>query len=135
MRNFKPAIKFDIVPVWSEPIKTRINVLRVSVIKTHSQKPEFHYFQFSAPSVSDADNLDDNFMHLFNSLTPREKEILRYVADGLTSLDISKRLGISLNTVKNHRKNFKKKLNFRNSITYSKFLRWVAHDVNADNGK
>ncbi len=49
------------------------------------------------------------------SLTRREKEILQYVASGLTNADIAKKLFLSLRTVKNHRFNLLQKLDVKNS--------------------
>lgn len=43
-------------------------------------------------------------------LTPREKEIQELVDHGLTSLEIAKKLELSVETVKTHRKNIKAKL-------------------------
>ncbi|MCA1979655.1 MAG: response regulator transcription factor [Thiobacillus sp.] len=48
------------------------------------------------------------------ALTPREREILRCVAEGLTSKDIAARLGISAATVQKHRENLGRKLGTRN---------------------
>lgn len=48
-------------------------------------------------------------------LTPREKEILRFVKDGLLSKEIADRLGISVNTVNRHRQNILQKLSVGNS--------------------
>ena len=36
-------------------------------------------------------------------LTPREKDILRHIAEGLSSKEIAAKLGISVHTVLNHR--------------------------------
>jgi DNA-binding NarL/FixJ family response regulator len=43
-------------------------------------------------------------------LTPRELEVLRHVAEGLSNRAIAGRLGISENTVKNHVRNILEKL-------------------------
>lgn len=48
---------------------------------------------------------------LDDTLTPREREILTLIAQGLSNLMISKRLNLSLNTVKTHRKRIYQKLN------------------------
>ena len=47
-------------------------------------------------------------------LTLREKEILALVADGLTSKNIAKRLGLSVLTIDTHRANLMTKLGVRN---------------------
>lgn len=44
-------------------------------------------------------------------LTPREREVLHLVTDGLTNREIAKRLGISAGTVKNHVEHIIAKLN------------------------
>lgn len=44
------------------------------------------------------------------SLTPREREILRLIAQGLTNREIAERLTLSLNTVKTHRQHLYQKL-------------------------
>lgn len=46
----------------------------------------------------------------FDTLTEREREILRHIAEGETSRQIAEKLCISLATVKSHRNNLMKKL-------------------------
>jgi DNA-binding NarL/FixJ family response regulator len=48
-------------------------------------------------------------------LSKREKEILKLIAEGLTNLEISKQLFISIDTVDTHRKNLYAKLNVKNT--------------------
>ena len=48
-------------------------------------------------------------------LTAREKEILAFIASGLSSKQIAGKLFISINTVANHRKNMLAKMGARNS--------------------
>jgi DNA-binding NarL/FixJ family response regulator len=43
-------------------------------------------------------------------LTPREREVVLYIADGQTSKEIASRLGISVKTVETHRSNLMRKL-------------------------
>jgi DNA-binding NarL/FixJ family response regulator len=52
----------------------------------------------------------DNILINYQELTKREKEILKLVADGLTSDEISERLIISKRTVDNHRFSIKEKI-------------------------
>lgn len=47
-------------------------------------------------------------------LSEREKEVLRFVAEGLTNRDIGARLNLSENTIKYHLKNILQKLHLRN---------------------
>jgi DNA-binding NarL/FixJ family response regulator len=48
-------------------------------------------------------------------LTKREKEIVKLIAEGLTNVEISKRLFISIDTVDTHRKNLYTKLDVKNT--------------------
>lgn len=52
----------------------------------------------------------------FSSLTPRELEVLRLIAQQYNSKEISKELHISINTVETHRKNLISKLNVKNVV-------------------
>ena len=47
-------------------------------------------------------------------ITNREKEILKYFANGLNAREISEKTGLSFHTVNNHRKNMLKKLELKN---------------------
>ncbi len=55
------------------------------------------------------------------SLTPREQEIATYVAAGDNNRQISEKLMISENTVKNHMKNMLDKLNLDNRVQLTAF--------------
>jgi DNA-binding CsgD family transcriptional regulator len=50
------------------------------------------------------------------SLTPREREVLRWMAAGLQNKDIAKRLGLSLATVRNHIHNTLEKLGVHSKL-------------------
>jgi RNA polymerase sigma factor (sigma-70 family) len=50
------------------------------------------------------------------SLTPREKEVLRLVAEGISSRDIGKRLGISYTTVRTHIRSLGSKLGVHSKL-------------------
>ncbi|WP_339804298.1 two-component system response regulator NarL [uncultured Marinobacter sp.] len=52
----------------------------------------------------------------FDSLTPREKDILKLIAEGLSNKMIGRRLDISDGTVKVHVKHLLKKLNLRSRV-------------------
>ncbi len=52
----------------------------------------------------------------YETLTPREQEIMVLVAEGLSSNDIAERLFISSKTVENHRASIMHKLNLHNTI-------------------
>ena len=57
----------------------------------------------------------------YRSLTPREQEIMRMLAQGLSAKEIAGRLFISPKTVENHRTNIMDKLGLRNSIELARY--------------
>lgn len=57
----------------------------------------------------------------FLSLGEREKEVLKLVALGESSVEISKKLYISVETVSTHRKKIKQKLGIKNTYEFTKY--------------
>jgi DNA-binding CsgD family transcriptional regulator len=70
---------------------------------------------------------ENNFLrrnhHLFASLTPREKEILKRMARGESSHEIAGYLHISEETAKTHRRNIRKKINAQTAYDITHFAR------------
>lgn len=56
-----------------------------------------------------------------SSLTPREREILKYVSMGLSAKEISSKLNISTWTVTNHKANIMAKLDIHNQVGLTRF--------------
>jgi DNA-binding NarL/FixJ family response regulator len=54
-------------------------------------------------------------------LTPRELEIVKLIADGLSSKEIAQRLVISFKTVETHRANILRKLGFSDRLELAKY--------------
>jgi DNA-binding NarL/FixJ family response regulator len=54
-------------------------------------------------------------------LTPREREILACIADGMTNREIAETLVISVKTVDRHRENIMRKLNQLNRVELVKY--------------
>ena len=52
----------------------------------------------------------------YQSLTAREQEVLRLLAEGLSAKDAAKRLFVSPKTVENHRTNLMRKLGLQNTV-------------------
>lgn len=52
----------------------------------------------------------------YGRLTPREQEIMRMLAEGVSKSDIAARLCISVKTVENHRSNIMKKLDLHSAM-------------------
>ncbi len=68
----------------------------------------------------------------YDTLTAREREILRLAAEGRTNAEIAAQLTISLRTVETHRAHLKRKLGLRTSTDLVRYgLRWgiVPFDV------
>ncbi|WP_341918241.1 helix-turn-helix transcriptional regulator [Hydrocarboniphaga effusa] len=53
---------------------------------------------------------------LVDTLTEREKKLLRHVANGLSNKDLADRLSVSINTVKWHLRNIFEKLQINNRV-------------------
>ena len=64
--------------------------------------------------VSNVDTDDSNLSLLSAELTPREREVLRYIERGHSNQEIADALTIEVGTVKNHVHNILKKLNVDN---------------------
>ena len=76
------------------------------------------YISFDADkSLQQAKQKEYSIPHL----TKREKEVLKLVAEGLTNLQISERLFISVDTVDSHRKNLHTKLNVSKTAMLIRF--------------
>ena len=56
-------------------------------------------------------------------LTEREREVAKYIADGMQAVDIAELMNISVNTVNKHRENIKVKLGTRNVIELANIIR------------
>lgn len=61
--------------------------------------------------------LNKNLTSEYPLLTKREKEILQFIAEGFTNIQIAGKLFISIDTVDTHRKNLHSKLNVKNTAT------------------
>ena len=64
-----------------------------------------------------------NHRHTFSKLTKREKEILKLMALGLSSAEISRNLHISEATANTHRRNIRKKIKAETAYDITRFAR------------
>lgn len=62
-----------------------------------------------------------------HKLTPREREVLAFMAEGLSTKEIAQLLGISVNTVSTHRSGMMAKLNIRNAVGLLRYA--LAHKL------
>lgn len=76
------------------------------------------YFSIDAQEALKSDTQQKNAIP---PLTKREKEILVHIVDGLTNMQISEKLFISIDTVDTHRKNLHNKLNVKNTAMLVRF--------------
>jgi len=57
----------------------------------------------------------------YGTLTPREQEVMRLLAEGLATKEVAEKLFISPKTVENHRANIMKKLDLHSSLELFRF--------------
>ena len=62
-----------------------------------------------------------NKLSLVDKLSPRELDVVHYIATGFTDNEISEKLGISVHTTRTHRKRIISKLGLKNSAVLIKF--------------
>lgn len=62
-------------------------------------------------------------------LTKREKQILKFIYEGATNLDISATLGVSEHTIKSHLYNVYKKIGVRNRMEAGNWVRDLDEDL------
>jgi two-component system response regulator NreC len=58
---------------------------------------------------------------VYDNLTPREREVLTLIAEGLSNAEIAEKLVISVKTVDRHRENIMRKLNLHSRIDLVKY--------------
>lgn len=73
----------------------------------------------------------DSTLGIYGELTSREREVLQWVVDGLTSAEIGDRLNISPRTVEKHRANMMQKLGVRNQVDLVHYA--LEHGFSASN--
>ena len=78
------------------------------------------------PIDCDENELDDEFIHKLQSLTPHQLKVLQYMADGLLNKQIAHTMEISESTVKQHASAVLKKLSLINrtqaGVIYRQYL-------------
>jgi DNA-binding CsgD family transcriptional regulator len=61
-------------------------------------------------------------LNIMNTLSPREKEVALYIAKGISTNDIAKKLGIKSNTVSTFKKKIFVKLNINSNVEIFKLF-------------
>lgn len=80
-----------------------------------------HNVTAKAERLQEQNNFLRQNHHLFNKLTKREREILRLMALGHSSVEIAGQLFLSEKTANTHRRNIKRKLEIRSSYDITRF--------------
>jgi DNA-binding CsgD family transcriptional regulator len=111
-------------PVTSLPLFSYGTCLDISLFKkddTVIRKISKYDLQLSVPRMEDI-STDYFYPNPEKAeLTRREKELLKWVAQGLSTKQIADKFRISYNTVNNHRKNMLRKTNTKNSADLIRF--------------
>ncbi|MFN2224409.1 MAG: response regulator transcription factor [Chloroflexota bacterium] len=95
----------------------------VTAIRTVARGEIFLYPSLATRLVQDylkRADADDQPL-VYDDLTPREREVLVLIAEGLTNAEIADKLVISVKTVDRHRENIMRKLNMHNRIDLVKY--------------
>ena len=94
----------------------------VSAIRVVSQGNVFLYPTLAKLLVKDfLDRAESGSAPVAEELTPREREVLTYIAEGYTNREIAENLVISVKTVDRHRENIMQKLNLHNRVELVKY--------------
>ena len=94
----------------------------VSAIHDVARGEIFLYPEMAAQLVKNyIQKESDDDSSALSELTPRELEVIKLIADGLTNQEIGERLGISFKTVDRHRENIMRKLDVHSRIDLVKF--------------
>jgi len=95
----------------------------VSAIRAVSRGEVFLYPSLAGRLVQDylARGRADEVEPMADELTPREQEVLKHIAEGLSNNEIADRLVISAKTVDRHRENLMRKLNLHNRVELVKY--------------
>ncbi|MAT97343.1 MAG: DNA-binding response regulator [Anaerolineaceae bacterium] len=95
----------------------------VRAIRTVSRGEVFLYPSLATRLVQSyvGGDAGEDSVALVSDLTPREKEVLVLIAEGLTNPEIADQLVISVKTVDRHRENIMRKLNLHSRIELVKY--------------
>lgn len=92
----------------------------VSAIRAVNRGDSFLYPSAATELIKDYRSQAQNG-DAYSQLTAREREVLKLIAEGYTSREISEKLFISLKTVMGHRTNLMEKLNLHNRTDLIKY--------------
>lgn len=94
----------------------------VTAIRTVARGDVFLYPTLATRLVQDfVSRQDSDTPPSCDELTPREQEVLTWIAEGMTNAAIGEQLEISVKTVDRHRENIMHKLNLHNRVELVKY--------------
>jgi two-component system response regulator NreC len=95
----------------------------LTAIRTVARGEVFLYPSLATRLVQDYLKRDeeDEQNQVYDELTPREREVLILIAEGLSNAEIGEKLVISVKTVDRHRENIMRKLNMHSRIDLVKY--------------
>jgi DNA-binding CsgD family transcriptional regulator len=82
-----------------------------------------HHIAAKAQKLLEENNFLRKNYHVFDTLTRQEREVLKFLALGMSSIEIADKLGISETTASTHRRNIKAKLRAKTTYDLSMFAR------------
>jgi ATP/maltotriose-dependent transcriptional regulator MalT len=82
-----------------------------------------HVYEHKLKRLLEEEYFRINHYHLFLSLTHREKEVLRLIAQGETNQQISEKLFVACDTIRTHRNRIWQKLEIKNLVGAIQFAR------------
>ncbi len=132
-----PAFMYKI-PYWPA-MYSLVNIIGIIFIPKHhsdiedipeAQKPEAQKISGNTNEIK-AD-MYDKFVENYG-ITERELEIARYIADGYSNPEISEKLFISTNTVKNHIYNIYRKVGIKNRYELISILSQIQNSAETTN--
>jgi DNA-binding NarL/FixJ family response regulator len=132
-RDF-PTVKTLILSMYDTPefIRNVVNAGASGYILKNTSKNDLlaairtvsHGEKYYASDVVSVvmDSMQKNHSNNLNmEITEREKDVLRLIADGLTTNEIADKLFISAHTVNTHRKNLLSKLDLKNTASLVRY--------------
>ena len=94
----------------------------ISAVRVVSQGNVFLYPTMAKLLVDDfLQRMGPGSARTLERLTPRERQVLTYIAQGYTNQEIAEALEISVKTVDRHRENIMRKLNLHNRVELVKY--------------
>lgn len=80
-----------------------------------------HHMAVKAQRLLEENNFLRKNYHVFDALTKREREVLRLMAIGMSSVEMAEKLYISETTASTHRRNIKRKLGIESNYDIIRF--------------